>query len=414
MFTKNRFCVLKPKKMKKFKPRKLLTVLLFLLSSYSQAQINAFAISYGKNRNISLNNANLKENMAIQLQISKTKNKIPLKNFIDSLSGIRENNFTTETNQGRNVYDVENELNDKIITDYQNKMDEQLDLLEGMDPSAYESIEKLNNSKNTIEDSISRLKVILDSLNNQTKINNSNKFLSAENTISPLFIFDKNKDISTIVKSIFGEKQFSVFQNLSTQIGNSTFINSELVSAVFGKFRFGLSAFIKATGDTAKDKIQTSDYQKMLTSGSSFNINILTPLLNSKSNNDNSHFGLYLQANFGFSPKDSSGFTQTFNQFKFLSHEGFLLRYDSWGSFISDNHKDAMLFVETPVSYFWGSQDYLKGLSITDFSAIQLSAGIMFKNSLAVRVSGPLLSTSKSIQSSPWSFSIQVSPSNLF
>jgi len=438
--------------MKQF-PSKLLVnaslILLMLASKSVFAQFNnSFAINPGKTVHHNAKNKDNKRDLEKKIQndssnhiafvmsIEKLKNqRDSLKNnfvgYLDSKKRIQHQIDSTQaiadslklqidgnkkllSQLPLDIYDANIVINSNYHDSYTKQRSSLVERMINLKPEDFKTATEFNAKRKPLSDSVDILTGLLDSLDNQTKIEGTKKFLDANQIISPFFTFNTGKDIPTIMQSIFSSKQIGAFQNLSTQVHKTTFINAELANAVFGKFRLGLSAFIKASGDTAKDKIQTANLQKLISSGASFSVNALTPLMNIRSQNNNSHFGVYFQVLAGFSPIDSNGFTQSFNYFKFISNEGLLLRYDIWGTSISDNLKNSFFFVEMPLSYYWGSKDYLSSLAIADFSAVQISIGIMFKNSFSLKVNGPLLSTSKAIQSSPWNFSIQVSPSSFF
>jgi hypothetical protein len=134
------------------------------------------------------------------------------------------------------------------------------------------------------------------------------------------------------------------------------------------------------------------------------------PLYFVRSKNDQLHFGVWGETFWGINPNinDSTGSTSfASSDINFSNQTGLLLHFD-----VGSNDQVARLYFDVPIHYSWGNTQ-TQQLNLPDFSLVKLRAGISIKDLFIMYVSGPLYSTSSKVQSTPFTFSLQVSPSQL-
>lgn len=215
----------------------------------------------------------------------------------------------------------------------------------------------------------------------------------------------------TLNKYLYNQNTFDVLQSLSMQtLGNGTYVNAEFGSFLFGPVRLGIGGAFKTSGDTTKDDAIKSSIQKVISSGGSVNFNFSLPLYFVRSKNDQLHFGVWGETLWGINPNidDSTGATSfASSNINFSNQTGLMIHFD-----VGSNDQTARLYFDIPIHYSWGNTQ-TEELGLPDFSLVKLRAGISIKDLFIMYISGPLYSTSSKVQSTPFSFSMQVSPSQI-
>ena len=124
------------------------------------------------------------------------------------------------------------------------------------------------------------------------------------------------------------------------------------------------------------------------------------------------HLGLFARQSLGLLPTtiDSNGNTSySGKNTTFSGQSGFLFHLDAGSS--NDKNVTIRLYSDVSFSYVYGN--YNQAMNLTDFSIIHLKAGCVIGDLFNFNASGPLYCTTKSIQSIPFTISIQFSPSQV-
>jgi len=272
--------------------------------------------------------------------------------------------------------------------------------------------DSLKNTSNTDTTTLLRLNNNIDTI----KLMNTMNFLSLYKSSVHYSIFKIGTYNTTILNNyLYNEHKFDFAGSLSLQNqGNSQFINAELVSVLFGPVRLGFGGSFKTTGDTTKDNGIATNLQKIVSNGGTINTNFTMPLAFWRSRNENMHFGIIAQSNWGINPNLSdSGATLTLfsNNINFVNEDGLLFHFDAGGNNNDTGSKKvtAKLSIDLPMFYAWGNAN--NQVNLPDFSVIQLRVGLIISNLVSLQISGPLYSTSKAVMNTPFSLYLQFSPS---
>lgn len=252
-------------------------------------------------------------------------------------------------------------------------------------------------------------------------LNEATKLLKIENTFSEFLTKSKKptpfriKDlwrynIDTINYYLLGQSKVAAFQNITVQnFDESTTINAELGSFFFGPVRLGVSGSFNSKSDSA-DKAIGKSIQQIFSNGGALGLNFSLPLFLTRDTADNVHFGFYAQTSFGLNPgfgPDTKRMDFS-NNILFNNQTGFNFHFD-----VGSNDKKARLFFDMPILYSWASQNTYRQLKITDYSVVKLQVGASLGDLVSFKISGPLYSTTSTIQNVPFTLSLNFSPFNL-
>ncbi len=273
----------------------------------------------------------------------------------------------------------------------------------------------LRNLRDTIKSTPFYDTAALINLNNRIgniKIYGIYEFLAVDKRSVPFSVFRlRQYNIDTFNTWLYNQNDVDVFQNASIQnfASTKTFISTELASFLFGPVRMGVGGAFTTKGDTTKDAAIKTSLQKMLTSGGSLNLNFLMPVFLTRTRHDQVHAGLYLMNNNSINPGiDSSGKTDISKDVWYTSQSGIIFHAD----FGSNDRKAAISF-DFPFYYSWGSNNSYQQLGIRDFGLLKMQVGAVIRDLINLHVSGPLWSSSKTVQKTPFSISLQFSPSQV-
>lgn len=244
------------------------------------------------------------------------------------------------------------------------------------------------------------------------KISNTfSDFLTKTKKPKPFFISDYWRyNIDTINYYLLGQSKVATFQNITVQnFDESTTINAELGSFFFGPVRLGVSGSFNSKSDSA-DKAISKSIQQIFSNGGALGMNFSLPLFLTRDTADNVHFGFYAQTSFGLNPgfgPDTKRMDFS-NNILFNNQTGFNLHFD-----VGSNDKKARLFFDMPILYSWASQNTYQQLKITDYSVVKLQVGASLGDLVSFKISGPLYSSTSTIQNVPFTLSLNFSPFNL-
>jgi hypothetical protein len=247
---------------------------------------------------------------------------------------------------------------------------------------------------------------------NEIKNYNTLAFLARNKPPKTFFIADMGKyNLDTLNTYFYNQNDVDVFQNAAIQnfSNSSTNVSAELASFLFGPVRMGFGGSFISKGDTTKDNAIKTSIQKIITNSGNIDLNFSIPLFFHRSQNSQLHFGIFAQVNNSINPGiDSLGQTDYSKNVFYINQSGFDLHFD-----VASNDKKASLYFDLPIYYAWGSSNAYQQLAQSDFSMVKLQVGAVLQNLLAFNVTGPLLSTSRKVQSSPFVISLQFSPSQV-
>ena len=254
---------------------------------------------------------------------------------------------------------------------------------------------------------------VIDSIRQELKnYNTTNEFLNNKSKPEAFSIFKSRYfNIDTINTYLSGQSGLSTFQNIALQNFNeATTISAEFANTYFGAVRLGLSGNFTTKNDTAKDIAIKKNLQSIMANGGIMSLNFSLPICLTRDKDDKRHFGLFLQNNIGINPgfDSTSKRTDLSSNILFNNQTGVNFHFD-----ITSNDKKARLFFDLPFYYVWGSQKTYEQLGISDYSILKMQAGLVFNNKVAFKISGPLLSSSSTIQGLPYLITFNFSPSNL-
>ncbi len=244
------------------------------------------------------------------------------------------------------------------------------------------------------------------------KTNNSIAFLSKyKNTSFNLFKIG-NYNIDSLNNYLYQQKYLDFLQSANIQnIGASeNFINAEFGSYLFGPVKLGLGGSFKTTGDTTKNNAIKTSLQKLVTAGGTINLDFTLPIYFYRSRNEQFHFGIFGQMNNGLNPSisDTTGKTDfSSSTILYTNQTGVVFHFDV----ASNNEQATKITFEIPYYYSFGNNNSYKDLRIRDFSLIKLQAGLIINNIINLNLSGPLWSSSKAIQNTPFTLSLGFAPS---
>ncbi len=244
------------------------------------------------------------------------------------------------------------------------------------------------------------------------KTYNTYEFLTSEKPSKPFRItYLRQYNLDSFNAWLYNQSNVDVFQSAAIQnfANSKALISTELASFLFGPVRMGVGGSFTTKGDTTQDEAVKTSLQKMLTSGGTVNLNFLLPLFLARTRHDHAHFSIFAAFNNSINPGiDSTGKADASKEVWYTNQSGVNIHAD-FGS--SDNK--ARISLDFPFYYSWGSQNSYQQLSITDFSVLKMQIGVVIGDLINLHVSGPLLSSSKTIKKIPFGVSLQFSPSQV-
>ncbi len=264
------------------------------------------------------------------------------------------------------------------------------------------------------EDDSTKIRIVRD-LMDSIRRNYTVDYLSATRfRIRPFSLIDLHMyNMQTINNYLYSQGGIATFRSVGYQYaGNATgYLTAEFVSLLLGPVRMGVSGAFKVAGDTTASAAQ-ADLQKILSGSSTVNVDFAMPLLFMRERTEQVHFGIFAQTAFQFNPA-TSGHTEVSSNMLFCNQSGLLFHFDAGSAPSATADQVARFFVDVPVSYVCGSTVTYSQLSVTDFSVVQLRAGIVIRDMLSFGISGPLYSTSATVQHLPFLFSVNLSPAEI-
>jgi hypothetical protein len=187
--------------------------------------------------------------------------------------------------------------------------------------------------------------------------------------------------------------------------GSQSYITTELASFLFGPLRMGVGGSFLSKGDTSKDNAIKTSIQKIVTNGGAINFNFSLPLLFCRSAGDKTHFSIFAQMNNGINPGVDSTGTDFSKNVSFINQSGLIFHFDA-----GSNDGKALLSFDLPCYYSASSNNLKSQLNLPNFAVVKLQVGANINQLLNIHISGPLLSSSKTIQKTPFIVSLQFSP----
>jgi hypothetical protein len=254
----------------------------------------------------------------------------------------------------------------------------------------------------------------LDSQINNIKIYNTEQFLSHLKPTKPYNILDIGSyQVDSLNKYFYNQSNVSALQtgNIQNFTGSTTFISTELASFLFGPVRMGIGGTFTSKGDSTQDNAIKTSLQKIVSNGGTIDFNFFLPLFFARSSNEQSHFGISFQMNNGINPGiDTTGSTNFSKNLSYTNQSGIVFHYD-----VGSNDGKALLSFDVPCYYvsFFGDNNLYKIAGVSNFAMVKLQVGAVFNNLLSLHLSGPLLSSSKTVLNTPWAISLQFSPGQI-
>lgn len=237
------------------------------------------------------------------------------------------------------------------------------------------------------------------------------EFLSTKKPSKSFSILEVGRhNIDTLNKYIYQQADIDILQSMYTQYaGKSVSIGVEIASLLFGPLRMGVGANFQSTGDTAKDNKIKDNLQKIISNNGTFNVNLSLPLFYHRSRKERFHFSAFAQINNGINPGvDSSNSGPNYSSFYYANQSGLNLHFD-----LASNDQKAALAVDLPYYYAFGIAKSYEDLGIADYSILKLRLALVISGKLAFNITGPLWSSSKTLQAVPFTIGFNFSPSQI-
>ncbi|MBL7711190.1 MAG: hypothetical protein JNL13_01945, partial [Chitinophagaceae bacterium] len=216
-------------------------------------------------------------------------------------------------------------------------------------------------------------------------------------------------DINKINDYVYNQKNIDIFQSASLQYtGNKVMVGAEVASLLVGPVRLGIGGSFESAGDSTDDAVKTS-LQKIISNRGTVAINISFPFFYYRSRTNQLHLGVFGQMNNGFNPAiDTVTNKQNFSSFYYTNQSALNFYVD-----ISSNDQKGRVFMEFPLIYSFGAADAYQDLKIADFWMLKTRLGVMINSLIGINITGPLWSSSKKIQSVPFTIGFNFSPSQI-
>jgi len=243
---------------------------------------------------------------------------------------------------------------------------------------------------------------------NYLKAYNTEEFLTTRRPPKPFLILQIGKySVDSLNKFFYNQANIGVFQNAAVQnfTGSKSYITTELASFLFGPVRMGVGGTFLSKGDTSKDNGIKTSIQKIVTNGGAINFNFSLPLLFCRSAGDQTHFSIFAQMNNGINPGVDSTGTDFSKNVSFINQSGLIFHFDA-----GSNDGKALLSFDLPCYYSASSNNLKSQLGLPNFAVVKLQVGANINQLINIHISGPLLSSSKTIQNTPFIVSLQFSP----
>jgi len=249
---------------------------------------------------------------------------------------------------------------------------------------------------------------------NNIKIYNTSQFLSRQRPTKPFVITDLGEyQVDSLNKYFYNQSNVAALQsgNIQNFTGSNTFINTELASFLFGPVRMGIGGTFTSKGDSTQDNAIKTSLQKIVSNGGTIDVNVSLPLFFARGRNEQTHFGISFQMNNGINPGiDTTGSTDFSKNISYTNQTGVIFHFDA-----GSNDGKALLSFDVPFYYvsFFGNNNLYKVAGVSNFSMVKLQVGAVFGNLLSLHLSGPILSSSKTVLNTPWAISLQFSPGQI-
>lgn len=220
----------------------------------------------------------------------------------------------------------------------------------------------------------------------------------------------KRHKIDSLNKYIYQQTDFDILQSIYTQYtGKSVNVGVEIASLFFGPLRMGIGANFESTGDTSKDNKIKENLQKIISNNGTFNVNLSLPLFYHRSREDRFHFSAFAQINNGINPGvDSNNSISNYSSFYFANQSGLNLHFD-----LASNNQKAALAVDLPYYYAFGIAKSYQELGIADYSILKMRVALVISGKLSFNITGPLWSSSKTLQAVPFTIGFNFSPAQI-
>jgi hypothetical protein len=246
---------------------------------------------------------------------------------------------------------------------------------------------------------------------NDAKVNFAPQTQSQTKGGGQINIFRKGDySIDDLNTYLYNNSKIDAFQSFSFQTfdHNNTYVNAEVASFLFGPVRMGVGGSFKTTGDSSKDNAMKSNLQNIISNNGAISFNFSLPLYFAFNEDASVHFGIFAQSNFGLTPNMQSASNYSTNVL-FTNRSGLNFHFDV----ASSGDAKARISLDLPCTYVCGSQNTYSQLGVPDFSIIQIQAGVVITDLVSLHIAGPLYSTSKIVQTSPFTLYLQLSPSQM-